>query len=210
MRRIDAGSIPSLRESVAAVDCAGALTFAADGWLASGLALAWPMVLFLALGSAYEAFGAANAAAGLVGAAAGIVCGRAIDRGGRDRFLLLVCGALACSLALRALASWSPLAGTIAHASGAAVMCLYVPVLMSVVYDRAKQSGAAYHFHFAAEAGWDVGAALGCLVAAVTAWATAVPSLAVLPAALGVWAFHRCVRGRPRASAVPTGVVPAG
>src|SRR4051812_25374496 len=101
------------------------------------------MILFLALGSAYESFGAANAAAGLVGASAGFVCGRAIDRGARDRFLPFVCCALALSFALRAFASWSPLAGTAAHASGAAVMCLYVPLLMSVIYDQAKQSGAA-------------------------------------------------------------------
>ncbi len=210
MRSIEAGPIPSLRESVRAIDRAGVLAFAADGWMASGLALAWPMILFLALGSAYETLGAANAVAGLVGAVAGIACGRAIDRGARDRFLPLVCCALALSFALRAFASWSPLAGMIAHASGAAVMCLYLPVLMSVIYDQAKQSGAAYRFHFAAEAGWDIGAALGCLVAAVTAWATTSPSLAVLPAALGIWAFDRCVRERPRIATHPAGIVPAG
>lgn len=71
---------------------------------------------------------------------------------------------------------------------------LYVPVLMSVIYERAKQSGAAYRFHFAAEAGWDAGASLGCLAGAWAAWATAVPSLAIIPAALGVWAVYWCMR----------------
>lgn len=195
MRGIAAGPIPSARDSLQALDRAGIAAFAADGWMASGLALAWPMIFFITLGSHYEAFGMANAVAGLVGAVAGLVCGRAIDRGARDRYLVLVSCALAAAFVLRAFASWSPLAATIANASGAAVMGLYVPVLMSVIYDRAKQSGAAYRFHLAAEAGWDVGAALGCFAAAGIAWATAVPSLAVLPAGLGVGAIYLCVRG---------------
>jgi MFS family permease len=196
MRGVDAGPVPSMRESMRGIDRSGIATFAADGWMASGLALAWPMVLFTSLGSHYEAFGLANAAAGLVGAVAGLTCGRAIDRGRRDGYLVLVCAALALGFALRACASWSPVAAAIANASGAAVMGLYVPVLMSVIYDRAKQSGAAYQFHFAAEAGWDAGAASGCIAAALVAWATMVPSLAVLPAALGIWAIYRCVHGQ--------------
>jgi hypothetical protein len=164
--------------------------------MSSGLALAWPIVLFVSLGSHYEAFGIANAGAGLVGAATGLLCGRAIDRGERDRYLLLVSCALAVGFALRACASWSPMAATVANASGAAVAGLYVPVLMSVIYDRAQHSGAAYRFHFAAEAGWDLGAAAGCLAAAMVAWATAVPSMAMIPGFLGVFAMYRCVRGQ--------------
>ena len=203
MGRIEAGPIPSMRESVRGVDRRGMMTFAADGWMASGLAIAWPMVLFLSLGSHYESFGLANAGAGLVGAATGLLCGRAIDRGDRDRYLGLVCCALALSFALRASASLSPLAANIAHATGAAVMGLYVPVLMSAIYDRAKQSGAAYRFHFAAEAGWDAGAAAGCLAAAAVALATEMPSFVVLPASLGICAVYLCVHshaGKPFAA----------
>jgi MFS family permease len=208
LREFQAGPIPSLLGSMRGVHRTAVMAFAADGWMASGLALAWPMALFLALGSHYEAFGVANAAAGLVGAAAGLVCGRAVDRGERDRYLILVCVALGLGFALRAGAGWSPLAATIANITGAAVMGLYAPVLMSVIYDRAKQSGKAYRFHVAAEAGWDVGAASGCLVAAVVVWATASPSLAVVPAALGVLGIYWCVRTKP-ASAIPKHVVPA-
>ena len=199
MHRIPAGPVPTLGASMRGVDPAGFAAFAADGWMSSGLSLAWPMILFVSLGSHYEAFGMSNAVAGLAGAATGLVCGRAIDKGGRDRFLVLVCCALVLGFALRACASWSPLAGTIANASGAAVMGFYVPVLMSVIYDRAKLSGAAYRFHFAAEAGWDFGACTGCLMAALVAWATNVPSLAVLPAMLGVAAIYHCVRSREAA-----------
>jgi hypothetical protein len=198
MREIAAGPVPSVRDSLRGIDRAGIATFAADGWMASGLALAWPMVLFLSLGSHYEAFGFANAAAGFIGAISGILCGRAIDRGDRDRYAAIVCLALAAGFALRAGASWSPLAAGIANASGAVVAGLYVPLLMSVIYDRAKASGAAYRFHFAAEAGWDTGAAAGCLAAAAAAWLAPVPSLAVLPAALGVAAIYVSVRGRVR------------
>jgi hypothetical protein len=203
MRAIPAGPVPTFRTSFQGVNAAGVATFAADGWLSSGLSLAWPMILFVSLGSEFQAFGIANAGAGLVGAATGVLCGRAIDKGGRERFLVLVCWAMLLGLVLRAGTSWSPMAGTIANASGAAVMGLYVPVLMSVIYDRAKLSGTAYRFHFAAEAGWDVGACLGCLAAAAVAWATGVPSLAMVPAGLGVGAIYLCVRGQTLARATP-------
>lgn len=210
MNAVSAGPIPSVRESMRCIDRAGIAAFAADGWMWSGLALAWPMVLFISLGSHYEAFGAVSAVAGLIGAGAGLLCGRAIDRGERDRYLALVSVALALGFALRAYASWSPMAATIAHASGAAVMGLYVPVLISVVYDRAKQSGAAFRFHFAAEAGWDFGAAFGCVAAAAVAWGTSKPSLAVLPAALGIVAVYRSLGSEvagpapsPKAESVP-------
>jgi hypothetical protein len=192
---LDLGPIPTARESLSSIDFSGVTAFAIDGWMSSGLALAWPMVLFASLGFRYEAFGLANAIAGLAGAAFGLICGGSIDRGGRNRYLAIVCCALILSFALRACAEWSVLAAEIANGTGAAVMGLYTPVLMTGVYEQAKRSQAAYRFHFAAEAGWDAGAALGCLAGAGAAWATRTPSLSVLPAALGVVALYLCVRG---------------
>jgi MFS family permease len=203
MPEIPAGPIPGMRESLRAIDRLGLAAFASDGWMASGLALTWPMVLFVALGSHFEAFGMANAAAGVAGAVAGVVCGRAIDRGERERYLLLVCFALVVGFLLRASASWSPLAAALANASGAAIMGLYAPVLMSVIYDRAKQSGAAYRFHFTAEAGWDVGAAFGCMAAAAVAALSASLSLAVLPGMLGVAGVYLCARQPARSAVLP-------
>ncbi|MDO9443610.1 MAG: hypothetical protein Q7T73_22230 [Beijerinckiaceae bacterium] len=209
LSEFSAGPVPHSRDWIGGVDRGAIMAFGADGWMMSGLALAWPLALFVSLGSEYGAFGIANAIAGVVGAVAGVICGRAIDHGGRDRYLLVACIALAIGFLLRAGAGWSPVAATIANATGAAVMALYVPVLMSVIYDRAKRSGFAYRFHFAAEAGWDVGAASGCLASALVAWAGEVPSLAVLPGMLGILLLYRYVR-QPPASNAPAGPAERG
>ena len=195
MAPLKAGEIPGLREALRTVDRRSLKAFAADGYISGGLMLAWPMVLFVSLGSQYESLGVANALASLVGAGVGLVAGRVIDAGRRDRALVWVSLALVASFAFRACASWSPLAANISNATGAAVIGVYMTVLMSLIYDRAKGSGAAYRFHFAMEGGWDAGAALGCLAGAAAALATDVPSLATLPSVLGVWVMYLCVRG---------------
>ena len=201
MRPIDAGEIPGLREALRAVDRRSLIAFASDGFMSGGLALAWPMALFVTLGSQYESLGVANAMAGLVGAGVGLLAGRLIDDGRRDRALVWSSWALVASFAFRAGSGWAPMAAEIANATGAAVIGVYTTVLMSLIYDRAKGSGAAYRFHFAMEGGWDAGAALGCLAGAAVALTTDVPALAVLPSVLGVWTMYLCVRGRRASSA---------
>ncbi|MFC7555171.1 hypothetical protein ACFQU7_27435 [Pseudoroseomonas wenyumeiae] len=183
-------------------------TFMVDGWIASGLALAWPMVLFSSVGGSYGAFGLANAAAGLVGAAVSFVCGRAIDGGRRQQYLVAVCVMLAFGFALRIASAWSPVAAAIANLTGAIAAGFYGPVVMSTLYERAKQSGAAYRFHFALEGGWDFGAVTGCLAAAILAWATMEPALALLPASMGVIAIYLCVRGGTRTRSAPRRLPP--
>jgi hypothetical protein len=189
-----------MRESLSG-DRTGMATFAADGWIASGLGFAWPMVLFASVGGSYEAFGAANAAAGLVGAVASILCGRAVDRGARGAPAAVVCAAFGVGFVLRAASGWVPEAAVLANASGAAIAGFYGPVVMSLIYERAKHSGAAYRFHIAAEAGWDAGAVSGLLVAATVAWLSPIPSLSVMPAALGVVALYLAARSPRRATA---------
>jgi MFS family permease len=204
MAPIDAGPIPCFRTSLQG-DRRTMATFAADGWMASGLGYAWPMILFVSMGGSYEAFGLANAGAGLVGAVASIVCGRAVDRGQRDRYLVIVCAALALAFVLRAASAWSPLAALLANVSGAAIAGFYGPVVMSAVYERSKRSGAAYRAHIAAEAGWDVGAVSGLLAAAAVAALAPVASFAVLPASLGIVALYACVRSARPARAARVG-----
>lgn len=194
MKGVEAGEISGPRLSYRDIDRRGVLAFAADGFMCAGLAFAWPMALFLILGSQFESFGMANAAAGLTGALASLLVGRFIDRGRHHQMLIIVSLCLAASFIFRASASWSVVAALIANATGAAVMAIYTTVLMSMIYDRAKNSGAAFRFHFVAEGGWDAGAALGCLAGAAVALMTDKVSLATLPAAAGLIVMYLCLR----------------
>ena len=197
-----AGPVPSVRHALRGADRLSLIAFAADGWMSSGLFIAWPMILFCSLGSHYEAFGASNAAAGIAGAAASYLCGRGIDRGQHRSYLNGVCLLLVAGLVMRSAAAWSPLAAAAANLTGAAIGALYTPVLMSTIYDRAKRSGAAFRFHFAAEAGWDIGVVLGCLTGALLAWlCRGTPSIVVLPSIAGIALVYRCIRLPSRVAA---------
>ena len=198
---IDLGEIPTLRQSWSVSDPVGLCAFAADGWMCAGVGFAWPMILFSTLGSSYSVLGWVSGAAGVAGALAGLAGGFAIDRGHRRRLSRGVTVALFIGVALRVASGWVPWAAFAANTMGAAVGGVYYPVLMSVVYDRAKRSGSAYQFHLSTEAGWDAGAILGCLVTAAVAYSGVPVTLAVLPAALGVAVLHRCVRAESRVAA---------
>ena len=204
--RLDLGIIPTVRQSLKVADPVGLWAFAADGWMCAGVAFAWPMILFSTLGSSYGRLGWASGAAAIAAAVAGLGCGFTIDRGYRPLLSRVVSLLLLASFALRALSAWAPDAILAVNVAGAAVSGLYYPVLMSVVYDRAKRSGSAYQFHLSAEAGWDAGAILGCLATAAVIWTGLPITLAVLPSALAVLVVHHCVRAETRIT--KTEVVP--
>src|SRR6185437_6563889 len=92
-----------------------------------------------------------------------------------------------------------------ANAFGSAVGGAYYPVLMSMIYDRAKRSGSAYHFHLAAEVGWDVGAIGGCIASAAVACSGLPPVFVTLPSVLGIMLIHHCIRSDKPAGAVLAG-----
>ena len=94
---------------------------------------------------------------------------------------------------LRAFSFGSPILSVVAALAGAAVPAFYIPVIMSVIYGRAKASGHAYGFHLTLEAAWDCGVVAGILVAACVAVWSPVPSLCVLPSVLGVAGVYACV-----------------
>lgn len=194
MGTIDLGAIPTIRRSLQVADRVGMYAFAADGWMCGGLGIAWPLMLFSLLGSSYDVLGWASSAAAVAGALAGLGCGLAIDRGHRPLLSRIVTFALVAGVGLRAASVLAPSAAFVANMLGSAVGGLYYPVLMSVVYDRAKRSGSAYQFHLSAEAGWDAGAIMGCLTMAGIAWCGVPLALAILPAALGALVLNRCVR----------------
>ena len=198
MHEIDLGAVPTVRRSWRVADPVGLWAFAADGWMCAGTGFAWPLILFSSLGSSYSALGWASSAAGIAGAAAGLAGGFSIDHGYRSALSRGVMLALLAGIVLRVIAGWVPSAAFAANVFGAAVGGVYYPVLMSVVYDRAKRSGSAYQFHLSTEAGWDTGAILGCLATAAVVHSGVTVTLAVLPAALGVAVIHRCVRAEAR------------
>jgi len=193
MSRIEAGPVPSVRQALSGADRLSAVLFAMDGWICSGFVFAWALVLFAALGSSYEAFGWTGAAAAVAAAVASLVCGRALDRGRTRHYLVLAALVTAGSVLLRAFSFGSPTLSVIAALSGAAVPALYIPVIMSVIYGRAKASGRAYGFHLTLEAAWDAGVVAGILAAACVAIWSPVPSLCVLPSVLGVAVVYACV-----------------
>ncbi|PPQ28297.1 MFS transporter [Rhodopila globiformis] len=208
MGDIALGPVPTMRQSMTGADRVGWFALAADGWMCAGTGVAWSLILFTTLGSSFCALGWASSAAALAGALAGVACGIAIDRGHRQALSHGVTVALLISVALRVVAGWEPWLAFAANAVGAAVGGLYAPVVMSVIYDRAKRSGTAYQFHLSAEAGWDAGAILGCLASAAVAYSGAPITLAVAPAALGVLVIHRCVGAESRfAQRIASGVV---
>ncbi len=147
----------------------GMMLFLADGWIVAGYGFVWQIVLFLSLGESFTAFGGALALAALVGAVAGLFLGRLIDAGHGRRAVWYGLGLLVFTVLLRAYAPGHALLAVIANALGALVVCLYIPTLMTAVYNQAKSSPCTLRFHVAAEGAWDVGAASGCLIAAVLA-----------------------------------------
>ena len=118
----------------------GMVLFLADGWIAAGYGFVWQIVLFLSLAESFTAFGGALALAALVGAAAGLLLGRLIDAGHGRRAVWYGLGALAVTTILRAVSPGHALLAVIANALGALVVCLYIPTLMTAVYNQAKSS----------------------------------------------------------------------
>jgi hypothetical protein len=162
--------------------------FAADGWVGAGHAFVWPIALFLSLGESFTAFGGALALAALVGAVGGLVLGRHIDAGHGGRAVWLACGSFALLTIFRALSTENAALAVAANACGALVYCVYIPTLMTAVYNQAKRAPCTLRFHIATEGGWDLGGAAGCLVAALLA-AAGLPLATIILLSLGGIAF---------------------
>jgi MFS family permease len=149
----------------------GAMLFVSDGVVAAGYFITWQIALFLSLGQDLMAYGGALAIAALVGAMGGLFLGRLIDTGGGGRAVWYSVGLLAMVIAMRAAVLHNPALAITANALGALVGCLYVPTIMTAVYNQAKRSPCVMRFHIAAEGGWDVGVSTGLAVASAIVWA---------------------------------------
>jgi DHA1 family inner membrane transport protein len=144
----------------------GILLFATDGWIFSSSFWAWHIVMFQAVNERYEMFGGIMAAATLAGAIGGMLLGRMIDLGHMRRVAWLNAGLLSAGLLARALCGSQADSVIAVAVLSTLIGGLYVPVLMTTIYNQAKQAPCAFRFQFAVEGGWDVGAVLLCLTAA--------------------------------------------
>ncbi|HUB16548.1 MAG TPA: MFS transporter [Acetobacteraceae bacterium] len=175
------------------------LIFAGDGWLAVGNVFLWQIALFISVKQGFLAYGGAIALAALVGAAGGMTLGRHIDAGHGRRAVWYVLSVMALMVALRAAACGNVTLAVLANALGSLGYCLYIPTMMTPIYTMAKRSACVLRFHVATEGGWDLGGAIGLLIAAL-ATASGVPLpvviLLALPgvAALGVMLRRYYVR----------------
>jgi Major Facilitator Superfamily len=152
----------------------------ADGWLMVAFSFVWLIGLFFTLGESLSAYGGAMALAALVGAVSGLFLGRHIDAGHGRNGMVIALSAISLTLVVRALSLGTPWLAVGANAFGAFAWCLLGPAQMTPVYNLAKASPCALRFHVAAEGGWDVGSASGCLTAALLA-AHGVALAAVIP-----------------------------
>jgi MFS transporter, DHA1 family, inner membrane transport protein len=181
----------------------GAKLFAADGWQGAGFYFVWQLVLFFSLGPSFLNFGGALAAAALVGAAGGLVLGHNIDAGHGARAAWIATAAMAAAILLKFLVPGHPVLAVTANALGALAACLYMPTLMTAVYNQAKRSPSVLRFHVAAEGGWDIGSASALLLTALLVHLGASLSFGLLLSLLGTAAallqlrrYFRAVRQR--------------
>ncbi|WP_332769814.1 MFS transporter [Phenylobacterium sp.] len=178
----------------------GALMLAADGWVASGYYFVWQIALFLSLGESFTAFGGAMAIAAVAGAVTGLLLGRFIDAGHGRWIVWLAAGTAAATILARAAGYGDPALAVAANAAGALVVAIYTPTMMTAVYNQAQASPCTLRFHIATEAGWDVGGAAGCLVAAGLLTLGAPMSVAILISLAGTAAAFFLLRRYYRAT----------
>ena len=138
------------------------LLFASDGWIVICSAVAWDMSAFRALASRYESFGGMLAAAALAGATGGLILGRFIDDGHIRRAVWVNAACLVATVILKAGCGDDPILVLIAATISAVLGGLYIPSLMTAVYNMAKSSPCPLRFHFAREGGWDCGGTAAC------------------------------------------------
>jgi hypothetical protein len=179
--------IPVARHAPGAFRAAfsGMTLFVGDGWVAAGYFVVWQIALFLTLDQSYLAYGGALAIAALVGAVGGLVLGRLIDAGKGARAVWYSVGLLTLVIVMRASVQRYPVFAITANALGALVACLYVPTLMTAVYNQAKRSPCVMRFHIAAEGGWDIGVTTGLGFAALVTWYGGPLSLTILMSLIG-------------------------
>jgi MFS transporter, DHA1 family, inner membrane transport protein len=180
----------------------GVILFSTDGFITCAMVFSWDMASFLAFDQRFDILGAVLSAAAVAGAIGGMVFGGFIDAGHTGRAVGLNAWVLAGLVVLKALCIGSPVAMMAATVVGNVLGGLYLPTLMTAVYNEAKASPCALRFHFATEGGWDAGGMVACLIAAA-AWGAGVPpAFVLLLSLLGITAQARLLWRRYDAHAL--------
>jgi hypothetical protein len=145
----------------------GIRLFLTDGWIVCCSAIAWDIFAFRALSARCDTLGGVLSGAALAGALGGWVLGRFIDAGHARRAIWVTAIAL-CTIIILKSVSGADLVSIASTAGVSAILGgLYIPTLMTAVYNAAKDSPCPLRFQFAAEAGWDVGGMFASLTAAL-------------------------------------------
>src|SRR5487761_283284 len=181
----------------------GVCLFAVDGWMLAGAVLAWDVTMFRALQSRFDQFGGVLALAALAGALGSVVLGRFIDLGHARRVIGFNTAMLCTGILLRTFCTLSPTTVIAVALFTTMLGGMYVPVLMTAVYNASKSSPCPFRFQFAAEGGWDFGGASVSVIAAALCAVGLSPQstiLLALPAVLTqAWLLARVYRLRPPA-----------
>jgi len=156
---------PSPRDAFAAART-GIRLFFADGWIRSGSATAWTIIMFQSLSARYDNFGGTLAVATLAGALGGMVVGRVIDLGHARRSVSVSAVILAVGLILKSMCDGHPIAVVAVAIVTTAFSGFYLPYWMTAVYNESKIAPCTFRFHFASEGGSDVGGFLASVLAA--------------------------------------------
>lgn len=182
----------------------GALLMGCDGFFSGGYHFVWQVALFLTLSESFTAYGGAMALAALVGAIVSLWIGRHIDAGGGRLAAIAAFVVTVSVLALRAGSTDVPWLAVVANALGALVVALWIPALMTPVYNMAQASPCPLRFSVATEGAWDTGCAIACLAGAAMlamGFSTGAPILVGLAGNVAAFAllWRRYGTGEPAA-----------
>ena len=140
--------------------------YCAEGLHSGAVNVVWNLALFVSLGERFGAFGGAMALAGASAAGASLLIGRRIDAGHGRAMVPLAYGAAGLAVLAKATSWHNPVAAVAATALGALVTPITQVTLLPPMYAMARHSACPLRFAMATEAGWDLGCAAACLIAA--------------------------------------------
>jgi MFS transporter, DHA1 family, inner membrane transport protein len=182
----------------------GAWLYGLDGFTVAFKHFLWLIALFLTLGERFAEYGWAMALAGLAGAAMSLTVGRLIDLGHGGRSVIFAFALAIIAAIVKAFSFDIVWAAVAAAVLGAIAASVQIPVMMARVYNLAKESGCPLRFHMAAEGGWDLGCAAGCLLAAAMLASGVSPGLPILFATVSLSAVALLLHRSYGASHNPT------